>query len=180
MPQLSARMLLILSAASLLAACTPPRVPALNSTTDAPRVAAPVVTPTVPFDGSAAGEEDAEPENAAPPAARPQAAPIPAPPPAPAKPTAPVTREITLSAKRWEFSPSTVTVNLGERVILTITSSDVTHGFSLPEFNAQAQLVAGTATKVEFTADKAGSFTFSCNVFCGTGHGSMRGTLIVQ
>ena len=65
MPQSSVQTLLMLSAASLLVACTPARVPAVNSTTDAPRVAEPVVTPTVPFDGSAAGEEDVEPEDTA-------------------------------------------------------------------------------------------------------------------
>ena len=100
--------------------------------------------------------------------------------PVPAKPTAPVTREKAMTAKRWEFSPSTVTVAKGQRVVLTITSSDVTHGFSLPDFGVTAKLVAGQETRVEFTPDKTGSFTFSCNEFCGTGHGSMRGTLIVQ
>lgn len=185
MRQPSVHRLLILSAVSLLVACTPARV-SVNSTTDTPRAAAPAAAPAVPFDGSAAGEEDAEPTVSPllqePPPYYPPNPPVPPAPtkPAPVAPPAPVSRQMTLSAKQWEFSPSTITVNQGERVVLTITSSDVTHGFSLPEFNASAELVAGQATKVEFTADKAGTFTFSCSVFCGEGHSGMRGTLIVR
>ncbi len=185
MRQPSVYTLLILSAVSLLVACTPARV-SVNSTTDTPRAAAPAAAPAVPFDGPGAGEEDAEPTVSQlqgppdyyPPNPPPSRA-VPAK-PAPVAPPEPVTRQMTLSAKQWEFSPSTITVNQGERVVLTITSSDVTHGFLLPEFNAAAELVAGQATKVEFTADKAGTFTFSCNKFCGDGHSGMRGTLIVK
>jgi len=33
---------------------------------------------------------------------------------------------------------------------------------------------------VEFVADEKGSFEFSCSVYCGEGHGSMDGKLIVN
>ena len=169
----------LLLIAGLIVGCAPAKV-STKTTTPGGQNLGQAVNTAIPFDGSAAGEEDAEPENIPPQLEVPEPTPPAPTKPAPVAAPAPVIRQITLSAKQWEFSPSTITVNQGERVVLTITSSDVTHGFSLPEFNASAELVAGKATKVEFTADKAGTFTFSCNQFCGSGHSGMRGTLIVK
>jgi cytochrome c oxidase subunit 2 len=33
---------------------------------------------------------------------------------------------------------------------------------------------------VTLTPDKAGSFTFFCDIFCGDGHEDMEGTLVVE
>jgi cytochrome c oxidase subunit 2 len=90
------------------------------------------------------------------------------------------TQEFTMTARQWEFEPATITVNEGDRVKLTITSEDVDHGFSLPDFGVTAQLEPGETEEVEFVADEAGTYSFFCNNFCGSGHGSMKGTLIVQ
>ena len=90
------------------------------------------------------------------------------------------TKEFNIIAKQWDFSPSTITVNEGDKVILNVKSIDVTHGFAIPEFGVSEQLVPGNTVKIEFTADKKGTFSFFCNVFCGSGHGGMRGTLVVQ
>ena len=89
-------------------------------------------------------------------------------------------KEFAITAKRWTFTPNTITVNEGDLVKLTITSIDVTHGFSLSAFGVNERLSSGNTVSVEFTADKKGTFSFFCNVSCGTGHSGMRGTLIVE
>lgn len=89
-------------------------------------------------------------------------------------------REIKLIARRWEFEPSEVRVNLGETVRFTITNKDVDHGFAIPTLGVNQIIGAGETVSVEFTADKAGKHTFFCTVFCGSGHGNMRGILIVE
>ena len=89
-------------------------------------------------------------------------------------------QEVSMTATSFEFQPSTITVKKGQRVKLTITAQDVPHGFSLPEFGIQRDLNPGTPETIEFTPDKAGSFTFACSVFCGAGHSGMRGTLVVE
>ena len=89
-------------------------------------------------------------------------------------------KEFSIEAKQFEFNPSTITVNKGDKVKLTITSIDVTHGFSLPDFNIVATLSPGNTVVKEFMADKVGSFVFQCSVYCGSGHSGMRGTLIVN
>ena len=92
----------------------------------------------------------------------------------------PETKEFNIIAKQWDFSTSTITVNEGDNVILNIESIDVTHGFVLSGFGVSEQLVSGNTVKIEFVADKKGTFSFFCNVFCGSGHIGMKGTLVVQ
>ena len=89
-------------------------------------------------------------------------------------------KEITMTAKKFQFDPSEITVKQGETVRLKITSLDVTHGFSLPDFNIDQQLEAGKEVTVEFVPDKKGTFTFSCSVMCGAEHRNMKGTLTVE
>jgi cytochrome c oxidase subunit 2 len=89
-------------------------------------------------------------------------------------------KEFTMTAKQWEFVPNTIIVNQGDTVKLTITSVDVTHGFNLPAFGIKEILDPGKTVRVEFVADKEGTFTFACHIPCGRGHGTMNGKLIVE
>jgi len=91
----------------------------------------------------------------------------------------PVEKVIHITAKKFEFTPGEITVKKGEPVAIEITSEDVTHGFSLPDFNIRTQIKAGQVSVVRFTPDRAGQFTFTCDVFCGSGHEDMSGTLTV-
>lgn len=88
-------------------------------------------------------------------------------------------REIKVTAKQWEFIPNPIVVKKGEKVRLKITSTDVAHGFALPDFGINKVLNSGQEVTVEFTADKAGRFGFFCSVQCGIGHSGMRGELVV-
>ena len=94
--------------------------------------------------------------------------------------TASDTVEMDVTAKQFEFVPSTIKVKQGQKVILHIKSLDVTHGFALPDYKINAYLEPGKEVTVEFVADKKGTFTFFCSVPCGSGHRSMKGTLVVE
>lgn len=96
------------------------------------------------------------------------------------EPTGGEIKEFTLTAKQWDFNPSTITVNKGDMVKLSITSIDVAHGFAISAFGVNSRLNPGQTTNVEFVADKSGTFPFFCSVQCGRGHTGMRGTLIVN
>ena len=86
---------------------------------------------------------------------------------------------VKLTAKKFDFTPGEITVKKGAPVALELTSSDRVHGFSLPEFKLTARIEPGKVSRVVFTPDKTGEFTFSCNIFCGSGHEDMAGKLIV-
>ncbi|MGH9430165.1 MAG: cupredoxin domain-containing protein [Terriglobia bacterium] len=88
--------------------------------------------------------------------------------------------EINMTAKKYEFDPSTITVKQGERVKLVITALDREHGFKLAAFDINEKLPKGKPVTVEFTASKPGTFKFNCSVFCGMGHSRMKGKLVVE
>ncbi len=89
-------------------------------------------------------------------------------------------KEFDIVAKNWEFVPNTIEVNLGDKVELHIESVEGTHGFMLPDFGINERLEPYQDVHVDFIADKKGTFTFACSVPCGSGHGRMKGTLVVK
>jgi len=92
----------------------------------------------------------------------------------------PQQREIKITARRFEFSPKTITVGKGEHVKLVVTSEDVDHGFAIKDLGIDQEVKAKQTKVIELTPDKEGRFQFTCSVFCGDGHGEMVGELIVS
>ena len=86
---------------------------------------------------------------------------------------------IHLTAKKFEYNPSEITVKKGKPVVIEIVSLDRKHGFTLPEFKVRTDVKPGQRNVVRFTPDKAGKFNFHCDLFCGSGHEGMAGTLTV-
>jgi len=91
----------------------------------------------------------------------------------------PAERVIHITARNFQFSPDSITLKKGEPVVLEISSGDRKHGFSLRAFGVRTDVLPGKVSRIRFTPDKTGRFTFSCDVFCGDGHEEMTGTVIV-
>ena len=87
---------------------------------------------------------------------------------------------IRVVAKRFDFTPSTIQLRKGVPAVLEFTTLDVPMGFNLPEFKLRTDIVPGKVATLQLTPEKTGSFTFLCDVFCGTGHEDMSGTLVVS
>jgi cytochrome c oxidase subunit 2 len=64
-------------------------------------------------------------------------------------------------------------------VILEFTSLDRKHGFNCPDLNLRTTIEPDKPSQISFTPDKTGTFEFHCDVFCGSGHGDMMGTITV-
>jgi cytochrome c oxidase subunit 2 len=88
-------------------------------------------------------------------------------------------RRIEIIAKRFAFSPDSITLKKGEPVILVLKSEDVPHGIRFRELNVEVKAPKGGSGEVQFTPDKDGDFVGHCSVFCGNGHGTMTLTLHV-
>ena len=86
---------------------------------------------------------------------------------------------IRITAKKFEFEPNQITLKKGEPVTLELVSLDRVHGFNLPELGIRADIIPGQRTKVHLLPQTAGSFTFRCDIFCGSGHEDMAGQIIV-
>ena len=87
---------------------------------------------------------------------------------------------VSIQAKRFEFSPATITLAKDRPVWLDLTSEDVRHGFFSRDFDLDSELVPGRTTSVQVTPKKSGTFTIICDYFCGSGHGNMKLTVVVQ
>ena len=87
---------------------------------------------------------------------------------------------IPVTVKRFEYSPHELRLKKGVPVVLEITSLDVPHGFNLPDFGVRADVVPGMPARVRLVPDKTGTFTFHCDVFCGSGHEDLDGTVVVS
>lgn len=96
------------------------------------------------------------------------------------EPTPATGRVIPITAKRFNFSPAQITLKKGETVTLRLTSEDVTHGFYLKPLKLDETIDAGKTKDVTVTPQVAGTFSAICDHFCGSGHGNMHLTIVVE
>lgn len=91
-------------------------------------------------------------------------------------------RVIDVEIGRYAFEPGTsiaINATMGETIVLRLTSTDVTHGFSILEYGVNVEVPPGQVVEVTIRIDKPGDFTIFCTVFCGSGHPQHKGTLHV-
>jgi cytochrome c oxidase subunit 2 len=90
-------------------------------------------------------------------------------------------RVIEVTASRYQFDPSVIEVEEGQRVVLELHSTDGAHGIVIKGVKAKASIPEdGSSVTLEFVAKKAGTFAFACNEYCGPGHLRMKGRLVVK
>lgn len=87
---------------------------------------------------------------------------------------------IRITAKKFVHTPREITLKKGVPVVLEFTSEDVLHGFNCPDLGIRSDILPGKITTLRFVPDKVGTFPFHCDNFCGSGHETMTGTIIVK
>jgi cytochrome c oxidase subunit 2 len=87
---------------------------------------------------------------------------------------------IRITAQKFEYDRHEIALKKGVAVVIELTSLDRVHGFSLPDFKTRADAIPGMVTRVRFVPNKAGTFEFFCDVFCGDGHEEMTGKIVVK
>ena len=81
---------------------------------------------------------------------------------------------IEITAKKYDFSPSQITLKKGEPVILRLLSADRVHGFMSRPLKIDTDITPGKAKDIAVTPATAGDFTVICDHYCGTCHGNMK------
>ncbi len=71
-------------------------------------------------------------------------------------------------------------VPVGKPVKLIMTSRDVIHGFFLPAFRLKQDVLPGQYTYLYLQPDREGTYDIFCAEYCGVGHSTMRGKLVVM
>jgi nitrosocyanin len=89
-------------------------------------------------------------------------------------------RSFTVVARKYAFVPERIEVAQGDLVKIVLQSGDIAHSFTIDSYRIARRVAAGGTTVFEFRADKAGTFTFYCNLTSDDGCRTMRGELIVR
>lgn len=89
-------------------------------------------------------------------------------------------RVVQVRVRRFVFDPEEIRLARGVPVTFEFTSLDVPMGFNVPDFKVRSDIMPGMVTRLRFTPDRTGAFPFHCDIFCGSGHETMEGTMIVS
>jgi cytochrome c oxidase subunit II len=110
---------------------------------------------------------------------------------------APAVQVIEMSGDKYAFSPAEIHVKRGTRVQLKLHSVDKEHGIKIDAYaegakkdgppglrfegkNDTGKVVKGAEGTLEFVAEQPGTYRFECSIFCGFGHGRMKGKITVD
>lgn len=88
--------------------------------------------------------------------------------------------EVYLLAQTWTFLPNRITIPAGAKLTFYVTSKDVIHGFRVDETNINMMVIPGEVSKLTATFDEPGTYNFVCHEYCGAGHHTMYGQVIVE
>ncbi len=86
--------------------------------------------------------------------------------------------DVYLTGMTFQWYPI-LQLQAGATYRLHMSSLDVNHGFSLYPMNVNFQIVPGYDYALQVTPTAAGDFRIICNEFCGIGHHTMVGRVIV-
>lgn len=91
-----------------------------------------------------------------------------------------ITKTFDVEASNFVFSLKEIKVKEGEKVVINFVNKEGFHDFVLDEFNAKtSQLKAGGIEKLEFIANKKGTFEYYCSVGQHRQMG-MKGNFVVE
>jgi cytochrome c oxidase subunit 2 len=97
-----------------------------------------------------------------------------------AQDAAPAAQKITVTAKKYEWNPSTIEVKVNQPVEITFQSEDTKHGFEQKDLGIEKVIIDKDQPQtVKFTPTKTGTYQFKCAKFCGMGHSGMKGQIVV-
>ncbi|MCF7821228.1 MAG: hypothetical protein K9M17_02145 [Mariprofundaceae bacterium] len=91
----------------------------------------------------------------------------------------PAGSDVYILARAYNFGRFTLELEKGKSYQLKLTSNEIRHGIAVRELKLKETINLGEIRSVAFRPEKAGTFDMVCSEFCGYGHESMVGRLIV-
>jgi cytochrome c oxidase subunit 2 len=80
----------------------------------------------------------------------------------------------------FAFEPQHLTIPVGAKVTFFVTSTDVVHGFSIPETGVNTMVEPGWVSTVSHVFSERGTYLIVCNEYCGIAHQTMAGSVEVK
>ncbi|MCX7925834.1 MAG: cytochrome c oxidase subunit II [Fimbriimonadales bacterium] len=91
--------------------------------------------------------------------------------------------QVDAVAFMWSFDMgqgNTIKVPRGAVVDFYVTSRDVMHGYHIDKTLVNLMAIPGAVTYARAKFDEAGEYQIICHEYCGLGHQSMAGKVIVE
>lgn len=98
-------------------------------------------------------------------------------------PEAPVVVQVTITAKRYSFTPNLIRVKQGQALEITLVSEDVPHGFGIRRPGRSQNFGAfepGQPLTVRIRTNAKGTIEFFSTVYSGVGYNDMQGKILVE
>ncbi len=94
--------------------------------------------------------------------------------------TGPTSYEAVIVAQAWVFAPAEIRVPAGADVTFLATSVDVIHGFEVAGTRLNMMLIPGQVSRATYRFRERGEHLLVCHEYCGLGHHTMAGKVIVE
>jgi cytochrome c oxidase subunit 2 len=91
----------------------------------------------------------------------------------------PAGSEVYILARNYDFGKFTLELEKGKSYQLKLASKEVKHSIIVRELKLRSRIHVGEISTIKLTPEKAGTFRVVCGEYCGIGHASMVGRLIV-
>ena len=92
----------------------------------------------------------------------------------------PVRHDLTVKARKYQYSVARIDVAQGDIVVITLVAEDVPHSFAIDEYRIAKRAAPGKPVTFQFRADRAGTFTYYCDLTADEGCKEMRGHLVIS
>lgn len=94
--------------------------------------------------------------------------------------TGPGRYEAVVVSQTWAFVPPEIRVPVDAEVTFTATSVDVIHGFNIEGTRLNMMLIPGQISRNSYRFSEPGEHLVICHEYCGLGHHTMAGKVIVE
>lgn len=88
--------------------------------------------------------------------------------------------EAYVVAQAWFFTPNPITVPEDSEVTFYVTSRDIQHGFKVVDTNINFMVLPGQISTLTAVFDTPGTYNIICHEYCGLGHHTMYGQVVVE
>jgi cytochrome c oxidase subunit 2 len=79
-----------------------------------------------------------------------------------------------------EIATAELHVPVGKKIRLNMNAVDVLHAFWVPQLRIKQDVIPGRETYLEFTPRVIGEYPVVCAELCGSYHGGMRTTMVID
>jgi cytochrome c oxidase subunit II len=94
--------------------------------------------------------------------------------------TGPNQYEAVVVAQAWAFNPREIRVPAGAQVDFIATTVDIIHGFYVAKTRLNLMLIPGQVSRARYRFREPGEHLLICHEYCGLGHHTMYGKIIVE